>query len=41
MSAVDFGKTALWGNDVIVLREQRIIMGKSREEVSIARKRCS
>jgi hypothetical protein len=30
MSAVDLGKTALLGNDVIVLREQRIILA-SRE----------
>jgi hypothetical protein len=41
MSAVDLRKTALLGNDAIGLREQRIIMGKSQEEVSIARKRCS
>jgi hypothetical protein len=41
MSAFDDTKTALLGNDVIVPRDRRKIMGKSREEVPIARKRCS
>jgi hypothetical protein len=41
MSAVDDRKTALLSNDVIAPRERPIVLGKSREEVSIAGKRCS
>jgi hypothetical protein len=41
MSAVDHRKRAVLFSGVILLLERRIILGKSREEVSIARRRCN